>query len=76
MYDKRTAFAVTRGISFNKACLAMISVNLVWVVFALFVIGGLPLVLMAALGFHFWLLRLEMRLETAQKPGQEGTTAE
>ena len=59
MFDKRTAYAVTRSLSLNGACLAMCGVNLTWVLIALFVIGGLPLVLMAALGFHLWLQKLE-----------------
>lgn len=62
MRDKRTEFAVNRDFSLGHACSAMICVNLIWVIVALFVIGGLPLVLLAACGFHLWLMKVETHL--------------
>ncbi|MDA7430069.1 hypothetical protein PGB28_16510 [Primorskyibacter aestuariivivens] len=63
MFDKRTAFAVTRAPSLDGACLALSGINLIWALCALFFIGGLPLTLIAALGFHLWLQRLEATQE-------------
>lgn len=61
MYDRANNRPIGRAPDYTGACIVMFGANLIWVFFVLLASFGLAAVLLAGLGVHLWINRLEAR---------------
>lgn len=61
MHDRANDRAIGAAPNFTGACIVMFGVNIAWIFLALLATLGLPAVLIAGLGLHHWINRLEAR---------------
>lgn len=61
MHDSANNRAIGAAPDFTGACIVMFGVNIAWIFLALLATIGLPAVLIAGLGLHYWIRWLDAR---------------